>query len=391
MGSVHRYETAAGERRYRIIYRRPDHSQTSERGFKTKRDAEQRLAQVEVAKGKGEYIDASDARVTVATLGKAWLTGREGALKPSSYRPLRSAWEKHVEPRWGSRAVGDIKHSEVQAWVTELAALETRKGDDDRPARKASGTTVRRAHGVLAGILDGAVHDRRLARNVARDVQLPAKSKAAPRYYLTHQQVETLAGKAPAEHRTLVLFLAYTGLRWGEATALRVRHVDALRRRVQVEENAVLVSGLVHVGTPKTHRSRSVPYPAFLSLPLGALAEGKGRDDLLFGDGRLHVKIPATRNGWFTRAVSAAQSADKTFPRVTVHDLRHTAASLAVQAGAHVKAVQRMLGHASAAMTLDVYADLFDDDLDAVATALDQARAASTVANLLPETRNREG
>ena len=52
-----------------------------------------------------------------------------------------------------------------------------------------------------------------------------------------------------------------------------------------------------------------------------------------------------------------------TFPKLTVHDLRHTAASLAVSAGANVKAVQRMLGHASAAMTLDVYADLFDDDL----------------------------
>jgi len=57
--------------------------------------------------------------------------------------------------------------------------------------------------------------------------------------------------------------------------------------------------------------------------------------------------------------------------------LRHTAASLAVSAGANVKAVQRMLGHASAAMTLDLYADLFDDDLEAVATALDNARTAA--------------
>jgi integrase len=56
-----------------------------------------------------------------------------------------------------------------------------------------------------------------------------------------------------------------------------------------------------------------------------------------------------------------------------VHDLRHTAASLAISAGANVKAVQRMLGHASAAMTLDVYADLFDDDLDHVAGRLDEA------------------
>ncbi|HXL62374.1 MAG TPA: tyrosine-type recombinase/integrase [Mycobacterium sp.] len=61
------------------------------------------------------------------------------------------------------------------------------------------------------------------------------------------------------------------------------------------------------------------------------------------------------------------RKADPTFPRITAHDLRHTAASLAVSSGANVKAVQRMLGHASAAMTLDVYADLFESDLAAVA------------------------
>jgi integrase len=66
---------------------------------------------------------------------------------------------------------------------------------------------------------------------------------------------------------------------------------------------------------------------------------------------------------------------------MVLHDLRHTSASLAVQAGGNVKVAQRMLGHASAAMTLDVYSDLFDDDLDSVSTALDAAyRAASPLA-----------
>lgn len=69
--------------------------------------------------------------------------------------------------------------------------------------------------------------------------------------------------------------------------------------------------------------------------------------------------------------------ADPTFPRVIPHDLRHTAASLAVSSGANVKAVQRMLGHTSAAMTLDVYADLFDEDLDGVAASLSEARATA--------------
>lgn len=59
---------------------------------------------------------------------------------------------------------------------------------------------------------------------------------------------------------------------------------------------------------------------------------------------------------------------------MTPHDLRHTAASLAVSAGANVKVVQRMLGHASAAMTLDVYADLFDDDLESVSTRMAEQR-----------------
>ena len=67
------------------------------------------------------------------------------------------------------------------------------------------------------------------------------------------------------------------------------------------------------------------------------------------------------------------QQADETFPTITPHSLRHSAASLAVSAGANVKAVQRMLGHAKASMTLDVYADLFDDDLDVVADRLDTA------------------
>lgn len=69
---------------------------------------------------------------------------------------------------------------------------------------------------------------------------------------------------------------------------------------------------------------------------------------------------------------------------LTLHDLRHTAASLAGSAGANVKALQRMLGHASAAMTLDVYADLFDDDLDDVAVALDQAKAKTIVPKPCP-------
>lgn len=118
-----------------------------------------------------------------------------------------------------------------------------------------------------------------------------------------------------------------------------------------------------------------------------------------WGDGKIHMRFPNSVCRWFQGAVNRQQEIDNAtaeevepknegpgpiFPRVTSHDLRHTAASLAISAGANVKAVQRMLRHASAAMTLDVYGDLFDDDLDDVATALNQARTSAVVANMLP-------
>jgi len=82
---------------------------------------------------------------------------------------------------------------------------------------------------------------------------------------------------------------------------------------------------------------------------------------------------PAYRAREFEPAVEKCQKADRAYPSNTPHDLRYTAASLAVSAGADVKAVERMPGHAKASLTLDVYADLFGDDLDVVADKLDAA------------------
>ena len=142
-----------------------------------------------------------------------------------------------------------------------------------------------------------------------------------------------------------MLLLAYTGLRWGEAIGMRVHDLDLLRKRASVTENAVQAGGRIHVGTPKAHKQRTVPLPDFLVPYLARQCEGKGRDDLLWpGDSDEHLRRPHPASGWFAKAVTAAG-----IPHATPHDLRHTAASLAVSAGANVKAVQKLLGHASAA------------------------------------------
>lgn len=360
-GSITAYGTAAG-RRYRVRYRKPDKSQTDKRGFRTKKEAELFLASVTVSKAKGEYVDPTEGRKTLSSFQKAWEHQRLAPLKPSSRVAMETAWRVHVEPKWGSRTVAGIKKSEIAEWVAELNKV-----------RKAQ--TVRRIMFVLSGVLAIATAERAIALNPASGVALPPKRSTSP-VYLTHPQVVTLAS-TDAKHALLVEFLAYTGLRWGEAVALRIRHLNMLRQRITVEDNAVIVKGVYEIGTPKSGQTRVVPMPPHLAKQIAQACEGKALDSFLFGSGTAPLPHPHATSGWFAHAVKAAQALDPTIPKITPHDLRHTAASLAVSSGANVKVVQRMLGHASAAMTLDVYADLFDGDLDAVAAAMSAARAAA--------------
>jgi integrase len=99
--------------------------------------------------------------------------------------------------------------------------------------------------------------------------------------------------------------------------------------------NAVEVGSTVRVGTPKNHRTRTVPLPRFLIEPLARQCEGKSRADLLFpGTGGGHIRPPRGTGRWFAGAVARSG-----VPRITPRGLRHTSASLAVSAGANVKAV----------------------------------------------------
>lgn len=114
-----------------------------------------------------------------------------------------------------------------------------------------------------------------------------------------------------------------------------------------------------------------MPLPRFLVEPMATQTAGRADDELVFTSPAGEV----LRNNNFRRRVFDRAAESVGLADLTPHELRHTAASLAVAEGANVKAVQRVLGHASAAMTLDVYADLFEDDLDQVAGRLDQAAA----------------
>ena len=140
-----------------------------------------------------------------------------------------------------------------------------------------------------------------------------------------------------------------------------------MRRRLFIAESASEIGGRLVWSTTKNHQTRSVPVPPGLLPELARACEGKEPGDLVFtSSGGAPLRLGNWRRRVFDPACAAAGIVG-----LTPHDLRHTAASLAIAAGANVKAVQRMLGHSSAAMTLDVYAGLFGDDLDSVAALLD--------------------
>jgi integrase len=365
MATISRYQTASGATLYRVRYRTPDHRQTDKRGFTTKKAAEAFAASVEVSKLRGEYVAPSLGRITVAELAPGWLARKKQSTAPSYYRSLESSWRVHVKPQWGSVSVADVDVLAVEAWIEGMG-------------RRGLGPTgVIRAHGVLSGVLTDAVKAKRLAVNPCRGGVENLPQKTTKRHvYLSAEDVARLADES-GEYRALVLLLAYCGLRWGEAIGLRVRDVEFLRRRITVSENAVQIGARHAVGPTKGRKARSVPVPVFVLDELSAQCKDKAPADLVFSsrDGG-YLPRPKSSNGWFMRAVQAVG-----IQAVTPHDLRHTCASLAVSAGVNVLALQRMLGHTSAKMTLDTYSDLFDDDLDAVAVTLHTRYSHRSVGN----------
>lgn len=350
MAYIQRYNLKNGSYRYRVWYTTPDNKRKSKCGFRLKGDAERWKATTLVDITNGSYINADLGKKTISTLSNQWLENKKGIIKPKYYYDLETALRVHVMPRWGSCQLGAIKASAVQSWVSDLS-------------QRRSATVTLRAYGCLKGICEMAIMDNLIKVNPCSNIQLP-KKRRKQRTYLTPKQVVALAN-ASGRYKTLILVFGFCGLRWGEACALRVEDIDVINNRINIHRNYVRFGKTHAEGAPKTWENRSVPVPSYVMNDLKKEIQSKSPNRLVFEEWEgehLHEQN-RTGNGWYSRAIAAA-----CVPSLTIHDLRHTAASIAISSGANVKVVQKMLGHKNAAMTLDTYADLFDTDLDNVAT-----------------------
>jgi integrase len=372
MATIEKYETGSGATRYCVRYRTPDCRQTRKRGFATKRDAQAWADQLEVDKRRGAYVAPAAGRVKLGEYAREWLESKH-KLKPST----RARYQVVVDTAIAEHsrvALGDISRRWVREWVSDLSV-------DLAPA------SVHKTVGVLRQVLAMAVAENRLALNPVDGVELPPVTSVEQRF-LSLDQLHELAGAAGA-YRPLVYVLGTCGLRFGEVAELRWRDLDLDNLRLRIARSVTLVDGMFVVGSPKNGKARTVSLPALVA----DLLEPGDLDGLVFPDSAGgYMRGTNVRRRWWSRAVAAAQL----FPRTVtdaagkpiveyefkLHELRHTAASLAIQAGANIKALQNMLGHESAGLTLDRYGHLYESDVEAVGVAINSLLTRDCVQNV---------
>lgn len=332
----------------------PDGSQRS-RSFVTRRAATAFAADRDRDQaGGGDRVDPRAGRVTVAVFYERWAASRRPVLRPKTWESYAGHWRTRIEPVIGRYELRHVTREVIEQWAAGLSI-------------GASGQ--RSAHLVLRSILDRAVEDGALTVNPANRVPLPRVAHREHHRYLTAAQVAELAAALGAQG-DIVTLLAYTGVRWGELTALRVEDVDLARRRLRVVRSITPVAGRPVEGPPKSRAGRRL-------VPIADPAARVLADRIAGRDGQA-LAVTSPRGGtlsatnWRRQVKWNENTRALGLARLRPHDLRHTYASLARAAGADLKLIQKTMGHSSITVTAHTYADLYDDELDAVADAMNR-------------------
>lgn len=360
-----------------------------QRLFERRSDAEAFIAALEDDIRSDRYIDPGERERAFRVVAEEWLSSKK-RVKDSSWRRYRRELDMYVLPRWGDLPIGSITRPQIDEWVAKLQTGDApfvfdvnaylKKPRTPSAMSPAYMKNVVRA--TFGGVLRYALAEQMIGRNPLERVELPRieADLEADLPSLSYPDIEALAGEAQritgrAADGELLRLLAYSGPRVGEATMLKVRDLDADANRVRVHRTwTVDRDGKRKPGPVKTWEKRWVPLPPFLTQSLQKLAKGRDGDEYLFtglratsidgGNWRQRVWYPAAQNMGLATDMS-------------VHDLRHVAATNAIAAGADVKLVQQMLGHKDATETLNTYAHLWPERTGEVMAAVEERRTTA--------------
>ena len=353
--------------------------QVRRRGFRTKAEAQAALDELRVRGRRGTYI--VPARQTLERfLVDDWLPAIRATVEPSTHESYTRYLKVHVIPRIGAVPIQQLDASVLNKLYADLLNNGRRDGKPGGLAPR----TVRYIHTIVGRALREAVAWDRLARNVARAAQPPRAAQARG------PEMRTWDGATVARfldcvrddrHCPAWLFLATTGCRRGEALGLRWHDVDLDAAKAVLSQSVTAVDHDLRLAPrTKSGKPRPIELDAKTVAALRVVRVRQAQEKLLLGpayvdrdlvfarpDGR--PQHPEHFSMAFDRRVARYR-----LPRIRLHDLRHTWATLALSAGVDVKIVSERLGHASAKITWDIYQHV---------TPTMQANAAETVARLI--------
>lgn len=369
---------------YRVVWRQGGLKQWDK--FATRADAEDFRAIVEAhhnewppgwIKGHGFTGEPSNAPTFAVWAGRS-IASRARANERTRHDYLRDL-ERHILPTFGPMQLDRITPEMVGQWLISLKVAGV------------APKTVKNLHGLASSVMQTAVKEGLCPGNPFRGAMgaLPAV-RQEEMVFLTRGEFDTLAAKVADFYRPLVLTLGLTGLRWSEATALRVGDIDPLTRRLTVTRAWKRTpDNYFVIGEPKSRRSRrTITIPNTLLDALLPLIVARADDELLFlsplgrpvrhANFRQRVWLPAIRS--MQRCTEHADSAEpcrcpgtvSKSPRI--HDLRHSHISWLIAAGIDLMRVQRRAGHESIITTTERYGHLVPETDDEISTVLDGPR-----------------
>lgn len=363
-----------------VLWRDPDTSKQMSMPFENAQDAENFRRLITANKGHlAPTLSTLDVIARRSPTIEAVLAEHIDGLPSVTARSradYRNQAKKHITPYLGSVTIEDLTAAKIKDWLQRLAATDS------------SDKSLANWHGLLSSAVNTAVQAGYRTDNPCRGIRLPRRTEHSAVEMTVLTQAEwatldrelgrTLGGRYQLFFRTLI----GTGMRWGEATALRVSDISLdivpasirISRATRRDEN-----NASYVGPTKTKRSRrQISLPAALAAQLHEHVQGKRGDELVFtgltGQVLHHSNI--RRRVW-AAAVAAAMDPRHGAAAVAqpprIHDLRHTHATWLLAAGLDLLTVQRRLGHESITTTADRYGHSLPGQQKAAADAIDAA------------------
>jgi integrase len=296
--------------------------------------------------------------------------GRE-RYKPNTIRSYERALRVHIAPTGVGRIkVGDVRRRDLQALADELLGTGLSIG------------TVSNVLNPIQAFYRWEIHRDELTYNPSARIDLPNGDSKRPKRVASPQEAAALLAALAAEDRPIWATAFYAGLRRGELQALRVCDLDLKGNLITVERGWDQEEGIIE---PKSRAGRrAVPLLAILRGYLEAHLRRTGRrgEELVFGRAASHAFYASTVDGRAKRAWAAAndrkrEAAEATgresspLRPITLHECRHTFASLLIDSGANPKAIQDFMGHSKIQTTFDVYGHLLPGSRDEVRRRVD--------------------